>query len=272
MLLSIWIIAQELSQYHPRMMVHEGKRILRTARTLSEGEHHQDIVYVGNLSDSSTSLAGVICTCGHDIMLLEAWNASDILNEILNIFDRYNNWSDRLWEAGSDDAPQRMTDIGTELIKANLAIIDTSFSCFASSSPKDPLSPEDPIREKRQKTSMPMEEIRLICSYPDIWENRREVYAFSPEGLEYLGGIKNLFRDDILIGWISASRSKQEMSRAELDVFDELGDAVEFWLRTHIGIARLRGNSGVFLDLLDNQYQDKLEIQRRLEVIGIPCR
>ena len=42
--------------------------------------------------------AQVICVQGHDMILLDTEDTDQIFNEILDAFDYYNGWSDRLRE------------------------------------------------------------------------------------------------------------------------------------------------------------------------------
>ena len=262
------IIANAIPQYDPRILIHEGKRVLKTVRLLADESHSKDVLYVSTSLFDNRDTEQVVCSNGYDIMLLNSNDPTGVFNSIMDVFDEYTMWSDRIWNAARSDDINALLKIGEEKLNGFLAVSDLSFYNMAATS-----NAEKEMRRaygsiQDEEAILPTEMIRVIAAYPQLWKQNDRAYSFKPEGLSIAGGVRNLFNNAEHVGWLVYGKSETEVTEAELDIIDEIGDAIGYWISHQSTLQTPQGYTGVFRDLISNNYSDRKSISIRLRTVG----
>ena len=85
MKLSMWMLADQLSQYHPEADIRSGERCLQSARLFTEDMNLSPFsVYVEQIETQR-----VVATNHNDILTFHSDDVNGVLNDILNIFEYY---------------------------------------------------------------------------------------------------------------------------------------------------------------------------------------
>ena len=112
MKISLWMIADRLSGYHPTCQIHEGRRILQNARILSDStKMSRFTVYLSQLSENRIALLN-----GVDILYVTCDDIHLLLDEVLDIFEWYNEWRNNISEMMN--RPCTVSDLFREFCRA----------------------------------------------------------------------------------------------------------------------------------------------------------
>lgn len=102
MKLSMWIIADKLSEYTPTVSIVSGKmNITGVRQLLSADKVRSDILYVSLVEgeDTGSENASVLCTNGADWIRLQTDDVDEVINTILDVFEAFQKWEAELKEA-----------------------------------------------------------------------------------------------------------------------------------------------------------------------------
>lgn len=269
--LSMWILADWLEDYHPRLSIQDGKRTLRTVRLYAGGlQMEHSVVYIGYAADFIDGAQGnIICMNDHDSMLLEANDLNTVLNRALDAFDYYNNWSNLLREMDKTEcALSDVLNASVPVLHRMIAVADASYYVYARAG-LDKYSEDDPdIVSLNKENMMTLDSILAINQ-----DQRIRVYNPVSYVLEYSTfansvAVRNIFFRDRHKGWLITVRQPSAYTRGELDLQDELGDIVEEWLEYHQNQRLLLEKSGIFLQVLEKNVERGEEFYRRIEPLG----
>jgi len=120
MKLSMWILFNELADFNPTANIINGKAEIEGARFFTYDEQlHKKFVYVGYASDFfGNNTEQVLLVNENDMIIINCENAERILNNLLDIFQKYNDWDKRLNEARFAKEPyQTILDIAHEVFR-----------------------------------------------------------------------------------------------------------------------------------------------------------
>lgn len=109
MKLSMWMLADRLTQWSPTCDISGGGVVLTGARL----GHcpRSDVVSV------TAEGTGVLCAAGADWIRLAQVTAAEVLNVLLDVFEQMTRWSFALEEAAASGAPlQRILDMSAEVV------------------------------------------------------------------------------------------------------------------------------------------------------------
>lgn len=141
MKISMWIIAKHLEKYHPKCNIRDGSASITGVRLLPDSGEDAllpQYVYLGLNKDEAYPYdppGSAILFCGADSIILQAaGDISDILNELLSIFDFYNAWEISLWEASALKSFQKIIDLGDTVLENPMMVGDMSGNVLAMSS------------------------------------------------------------------------------------------------------------------------------------------
>ena len=88
MRISMWILAAWLAKYDPEVRIQQGERILQNARLFSDDlKISRTTVYLNQIQRDL-----VLCSSGHDFLVLHADDVNAVFNDILDAFDFYRAW------------------------------------------------------------------------------------------------------------------------------------------------------------------------------------
>lgn len=262
MRLSLYILADWLEKYHPVCSISSGDRTIRNVRLFSESHRFTDSnVYISRTGGDS---GWVICMHKNDYLLLDTEDENQVMNDIMDAFDHYNDWSDSLNRELGKLTLSDLLESGTRILGTNLMLADAAYYILAHSHATEPHDPV--IQAIVDKGIMEIEQILNIERDPQIRQFRRHCYLQETGGFHLQASVRNLFTGGSHWGWlISAAPSH---TRGQMDVQDELGDILEQWMQLDREQQQLWEQAGVFLSILDGSYASRDSVYYQLRLLG----
>ena len=266
MRLSMWVLADWLKCYNPQIKIQDGRRTLRNVRLYSENQRMDaSTVYLGAASDFIDGMSNqIICAQQHDLLILDAEDINEILNEILNAFDFYNAWSDTLREKlKTEYSLQDMLADSWPIFNCPLFLGDPSFYVYAYYGIEEQIVKHPTVAAVISDHIMTLDQIIDLNQDRRIRSNNPQSYLI--ELSDACNAVRNLFFRGQHRGWLVTSRFDRQISRGEMDVQDELGDIVERWMEIHQDQEELVEKSGVFQQILTGRCVKGEDVYRRIE-------
>ena len=264
MRLSLYILADWLERYAPVCSITEGKRTIRNVRIFSD-EHNfmPSNVYVGRTGGSS---GRVICIHGNDYLILNTEDENQVMNDIMDAFDHYNDWSDRLNREMGQMTLVQILEQSSDVLHGHLMLADASYYILAHSFSRKGLQPDSLLQTIVERRIMEMDQILNVEKDPQIREYSKRCYLQKTGGFHMQSSVRNLFTNGRHWGWlISASPNH---SRGQMDIQDELGDIMELWMQQNQERQKKWEQRGVFLSILDGTYAGKDSVYYQLGLLG----
>ena len=149
MKLSLWMIAEHLKQYQPRLFIKGGKAAISGVRFISEDltELPQDFVYIGYGADAFTDLNFAdeyMLIHQNDFLFIRGLHMETLLNKVMTAFAHYNGWESALWRAsGAANPYQQMIDLATEVFDNPICMGDYEGNILALSRVFGPADVDD---------------------------------------------------------------------------------------------------------------------------------
>lgn len=269
--LSMWILADWLTEYTPTLKIQVGKRTLRNARLYSEDlQMERSTVYIGKAEDFIDGTRGqVICANEHDMMMLKASDINEVLNKILDAFDHFNSWADQINEKIKDTYSLSEMLLESEpVLKRAVCVADASFRILAQSGFEnravDNLDTESVLKEN----IMTLDSILAINEDGRIRVNNPHAYTLEITQNGIRCAVRNIFFRGHHRGWLITDKKMGNFTRGETDVQDELGDLVERWLEYHQSQKELVARTGVFHQILEGSCIRSEDGYRRVESLN----
>ena len=272
---SMWILKKELKKYSPESVIRDGGLNLRTVRFMADGAvNARDILYVGTV-ELKDSLGGkkkqVVCVNRNDFILLDTEDALEVHNELMDIFERYDQWERNLQKGLLyHNSLQTFLDVAAEFMCGPVCLVDTSFYIHAKSDIGGTDVNVSLFLEKNTGNLMKATAVRMINgSSSVIWDKQTKAYVLSDVFPGIYGALRNLYHGEEHEGWLSHLRADRSITQAELDLMDILGDILEQWFKQNRLRNELRGKASVFLELLNNENLDEESVKLRIQRMGM---
>lgn len=263
MKLSMWMLADWLKKYEPTVSINEGKRILQNVRLFSEDRAlSRTTVYL-----TETEQKRVICLSGHDMFVLNCYDIDQILNEILDAFEYYNDWAGKLEEMIREEE-----DVNEILNQCNifhqcqLVLADATFYLYGNSDYFD-LENSD-VRFARENQILPLDKLLAISEKDYIRIEGYPPYRMEIAGEKGISFVRNLFADHKHCGWLVVICYGQALSRGGLDLLDAFGDAIEEMLAGENARKLALQEGSVFQKLLEGELSEGELARTQLEVMS----
>lgn len=264
MRLSLFMLADWLQKYHPVCSIAEGARTIRNVRMFSDWHRFTDSnVYI---SRTGGDVGGVICMHKNDYLLLDTDDESQVMNDIMDAFDYYNDWSDSLNRDLEQLTLQEILDASAEPLGATLMLADASYSILAQTENNAYFANDEAYQSIRLHGIMDIGHILNVERDNRIREYRRSSYVQDTGGFSFAPLVRNLFTGGSHWGWLI--RVCPTHTRGQMDVQDELGDILEQWMQLHQKQQSLLELSGVFLSILDGSYSSQDSVLFQLRLMG----
>ena len=244
--LSMWMIAQALSDYPCRSCITRGRPEIRGVRFLSQVEFPDDEnVYVESwpLRNGADPLQAIRFTHRGDTLTVEARDQQTVLNRVLGLFDRLGRWESMAAEAEARaDSPQALLDLAGELLPVRGWVVERGGRICASI--RGSSGAEDLIYQADGRQCMRSEHLRQLslrgagrvgrCAFlvPELGLSCRDLYDGGNRVGELLLETGDVF-DSCLLQF------------SEL-----LGGQLERWLERHPDRAVLSRSGSVLQQLL----------------------
>lgn len=264
MRLSLYILADWLEKYHPVCSIAEGNRTIRNVRIFSD-EHKfmPSNVYVGRTGGSS---GRVICIHGNDYLILNTEDENQVMNDIMDAFDYYNDWSDRLNRDLGQLTLSQLLEQSAGVLHGHLMLADASYYILAHSYSRKGLRPDSILQTIVERRIMEMDQILNVEKDPQIREYSKHCYLQKTGGFHMQSSVRNLFTNGRHWGWlISASPNH---TQGQMDIQDELGDILELWMQQNQESQKKWEQRGVFLSILDETYAGRDSVYYQLGLLG----
>lgn len=264
MRLSLYILADWLERYHPVCSITEGKRTIRNVRMFSD-EHSitANNVYVSRV-DGGTG--GVLCIHGNDYLFLDTSDENQVINDIMDALDFYNDWSDRLKQELSALSLEEVLERSDPVLGTMLMVADASYHILAHTNRTDILADRGELRSILDREIMDIDMILSVERDARVRERRRSSYI-QDTGKYYVNpSVWNLFTRGRHWGWLISVAEKQ--TRGRMDVQDELGEILESWMELHQNQQERWQKNGVFLSVMDGSYTSRDQVYYQLMLLG----
>lgn len=267
--LSMWMIRDGLHEYQPESLIKNGSQTIKNVRYFSAGsDFEQEYVYIAYSKDFFTSDShNVICVSGSDMLLLKADDIYEVFNEILRIFEYYNSWESSLIEHIDTGATlQRLIDLSKDVFLHPIVLTDASHQPLAMYFPEDYHNSEyDNYRDVNQ--NIPLDILTIMNA--ELVQNIHihTSYLSRNNTFSHPGILRNLFRNDELVGWLVILDLVEENCERLLQLSDTFGKLIEYWFHSQEG-NMLTSQSDLFSDILTGKESDRSRIISRLQGIG----
>lgn len=131
MKISMWMIAEKMEKYHPESNILDGTAQITGVRFLSGPK---DVPPEPRFVYLHLNYPTAILINGRDSITVHTQNISELLNELLAVFDYYNNWEKALWDAAAQKSFQQIIDLGHETLGNPMVVTDMHGNILAMSS------------------------------------------------------------------------------------------------------------------------------------------
>jgi len=261
MRLSMHILADWLKKYSPKTSISSGRRIIRNVRLFSD-QHPctPNNVYV------SRDAGGVICVNMNDYIHLQTDDVNQVFNDIMDAFDYYNGWSDRLNQQLSDLTFDEILMESAPVVGRFLMLADASYYVISHSEIPDELKEDPSIKSVMQHGIMDMQHILNVEKDRRIRERNPKSYVIRDGKFPVDPSVRNLFSHGRHWGWLIAIGGNETLGA--MDIQDELGDILERWMEMRHGFQGKYEKAGVFLEILDGSYYSVNDVLYRIELLG----
>lgn len=252
MKLSMWILADWLKKYQPETRIREGRRTLRNVRLFSDNIRMENMdVYMGPMKDFVDGDSNqVILVHGHDMILLKTEDINEVFNEILDAFDYYNAWSDRIREKiRTGSSLTEVLEDSYTVFGQKLLIADPGYLLIASYGLEE-TGGNPNLDYMLEHQIMPLDTILAINNDLRFRKYSSEAYLIDYKELGAPCLCRNLFSRNLHFGWVLVINDTIPPTRGKGQLLEELGDLVEMWSDYHSGRQNFRSYSDTFKDLL----------------------
>lgn len=236
MKLSMWIFADWLKEYEPETHIREGKLEIETVRLFSaEMPTEDNTLYIGRICDLFIhGNNNIICTHKNDILILSTNDLDDVMNQVLNAFEYYQNWNVSMLEAiSSDSRPADILAIADRVIQEPIYLLDSNQYAIALSADFGKgdvnLYWDQLLAEGTTETEFLS---RINREFPDHLKIRG-LYSFEPEFVLQRAFNYNMFLDNDWIGLSSMIERTPVMPQYKVDLFHIFCQNMELWFSSH---------------------------------------
>lgn len=270
MKLSMWILKDWLSKYSPEAKIFSGEPILRGARILSNNtDINKENVYIARADEFISGEENrVICVQGRDMLLLNSGNIDEVLNDVFNAFDFYNDWEDEL---------SALIESGCALF----ALIEKSKDLF-----QEPMVIYDPGNDVIAYTDYGLGSIdeewenmllngsntftffENMRSQLKILRNSHDVRRVEAPEIEFTSAYRSLYIDEAFAGRLICLEVRAPLTKGQFHLFDRFGRFVENWMRSCDTYLMSRSESAVFSELIEGKTVSREEADKKLQMIG----
>lgn len=271
MKLSMWILADWLEKYRPITNIKNGNQVLQSARILSKNAciEPQNLYLAPAKEFISNQGDKIICVHDHDMLLLDTTDMDRVFNDILDAFDFYNRWSDRLMEDITDGCGlQQLMDRSYDIFREPMAVFDAGHMVIAHTTQYGPDDVDDGWKAILQTGSGSFDMFNKMKGQLYQSRYRRGVQElkipfFSVHSLQ-----KMLFHEQTVIGQIILLEFHRWERKGAMQLLDTLGSLVELWMVRTQEERLLRTECDLFRDLLDGVQVPAKELHYRLSMMG----
>ncbi len=264
MKLSMWMLADQLGQYDPEPDIRSGTRCLQSARLFTEDMNFSPFsAYVTQIESNRAVVANK-----NDILTLHTDDVSGALNDVLNIFDFYYSCELAFENAIAQGCSSLdLLRLFSEKTGYFFIFADATFYMRDFCGPEDIHHAQPNLQQFLHRQMLSPDVLHQINAQPQIRQKDVLPYAVTvPE----LGTALtcNLFSGGTHRGWLIAANGRESFSRGEADLIQMLGEFLSAWIERNDQLQDRTLKAGLFLQLLNGEYESIAKINERLEPFG----
>jgi len=263
MRLSLPMIADRIPQFAPEVVASKRSRSFRNARLLSDSQIRSRSTLYLQQNDPAT----VICTSGTDMMTLRCDDVDHALNDILDVFDYFNEWASQVDELirNGATAASVVERIADEL-DMQVILADATYLIHEYATGKTPFI--DPVLDSYlEDRSMPLDVILQVESNPHVRSPQAGVY-YVKASEQLTSAVGNIFVDGVHLGWLVVSNGAGSFTQGNLDFIDAAKEKIEFWMRINQQRDENWEQAAVFVQLARGDNVNEDIAKRALSVFG----
>lgn len=273
MKLSMWILFDWLKDYNPEIKIIDGERILKNVRLFfNDRPMEKSNVYVGSTKDILGSEENkVVCINGQDMIFLETEDIDQVLNDILNAFDFYNDWFENLRERiACGCSLQYLIDSAKNLFDDIISMADPAYANTTLSVPENMDMSDDYYQGMINSTTFQRLDIIMDVNRDSRIREvyRKNAYILDSKVLPCRHICVNLISNNQHLGWIVLLERNHPITQGKMDLFSAYARIVEFWLSSNKTHNEFKSYQQFFLDLLNGSFETQTTINQHFQAIG----
>ena len=263
MRLSLPMIADKIPQFSPVVIASNRGRCFRNARLLSDSQVRSRSTLFLQQNDPST----VICTSEHDTMALHSDAVDHVLNNILDVFDHFNEWSLQVDDLVREGAPiADVIQLIADELDMQVVLADATYLIHEYASGRT--APIDPLLDEYVKNrSMPLDVILRIEADPQVRSSDVGIYNVVANE-QLTSAVGNIFVNGVHQGWLVVSNATGTFTRGESDFIDAAKEKVEYWMRVNQQCDAHWEQAAIFMQLARGDDVNADIAKRALSVFG----
>ncbi|MDR3602358.1 MAG: helix-turn-helix domain-containing protein [Desulfosporosinus sp.] len=237
----------------------------------NNGAIEKSNVYISNSKSFISSEENkVICVHDQDMIILQTEDTKQVLNDILNAFDYYNDWFENLHEQiASGCSLQYLIDCGRDFFDEIISVADPAYSINALSIPETYDMSGDFFQDMLYNKTMQLDIIMEINRDSRIREvNRKDAYIIDNKLLPHRSICSNLVFNNQHFGWITMMEQNHPTTQGRLDAFSAYAEMIVYWLTYNKTQNEFKSYQQFFLDLLNGLPGTQTAINQHFQAIG----
>jgi len=170
MKLSMWMLYDELEAYGATSAIQNGNCEIVSVRAFSFGESlSKDYVYIGSSHDFfGRGVKKVLLAHRRDIIFVDHLDVPEVLNLVMQIFDKYRDWDERLRKACLEqNSYQAILDVAHEMFRCPMFFGHKNLRIYAITRQYPESEVYEGWDEVKRLNTMPLSLLKK-SSYPDM--------------------------------------------------------------------------------------------------------
>lgn len=264
MQLSMWMFVDRLEALAPKAFIQKGGCVLRNARLLADSQEHARTTLYLQYNNSHT----IMCMNGNDIFVVNSDDINQVLNDILDVFDRMNEWSDAADELIRNGCTlDELLAHATMEARMHLLVADATYYIHSYSAWGEPLERLSamPLLKNR---SMDIDSILKVDAMPQVRSADVGTYYVSIPAYNTKSPVGNIFVDGVHQGWVIGMRADNRFTAGDLDTLSIILHKVEAWMEFNNVSQAHHEQAGVLARLLEGKDVSTKEIQHAFDVFA----
>lgn len=265
MRLSLNILADWLSAYHPVKSISSSDRSICNVRLYSEYQktttHH---AYLYEMDAQHPG--GIMCMHKNDFIYLQSSDINEVTNKIMEAFDFYNSWQDSLYASLTYLTLPQLLEKIAKILPGFIIVSDLSYYVVGTSKVSEKDVQNVRIQNMLETHTLDISHISETSGNPLLYCRSGHSYRCDLPFVEFQGISYNLFLGDTQFGWISIYTKK--VTDGMLDLMDAAAEIVEHWMQLHDKAMEKLNMSGLFADILNGEAVDENRLEACFAVLG----
>lgn len=272
MKLSLWILKEELKDYHPLIHCSDPKIELEEVRLAGMNTvFKQEILYIGtsDLFFRDSCYDAVCFNNKNNYLKLETRDLFEVMNRVLSVFGHYARWENQCTRMLSQGCTlSELLTMGEYVFINPLHMVDSSQFLIANSASNDYISYPGKWADFIKKRTAPEEQLKQFNhAYPDTF-SRTGVFHLPDEYFPTPSYCKNIFLNGERIATVILAERTPLPPESTCQLLDLFTPFLERWIRDNMAEDSSYNMTSHFARSLDGTPEAIPSLQRRLSLFG----